>query len=110
LVAAAAAIRDATPRTATSTRAVRAPGDELTIIRPLGGALFLLDPTLRAEFQALTFSARGGDGALEWFVNGTPVGTVARDEPLRWPLRRGRHVVRVLDGRGAAAETRIEVR
>jgi hypothetical protein len=36
----------------------------LTITRPLGGALFLLDSSLRPEFQALTFAATGGEGPL----------------------------------------------
>jgi len=82
----------------------------LTITRPLGGALFLLDPSLRPEFQALTFSARGGDGPLEWFVNGTSIAVVDQERGVRWPLARGRHRITVTDRRGETAETTIVVR
>jgi penicillin-binding protein 1C len=82
----------------------------LAIARPLGGAVFLLDPSLRPEFQALTFSARGGDGPLEWFVNGASIAIVDRERGVRWPLVRGRHRIRVRDQRGETAETTIVVR
>ena len=82
----------------------------LTITRPLGGALFLLDPSLRPEFQALTFSARGGDGPLEWFVNGASIARVVQEQGVRWPLVRGRHRISVKDRRGETAETTILVR
>jgi membrane carboxypeptidase/penicillin-binding protein PbpC len=82
----------------------------LTITRPLGGALFLLDPSLRPEFQALTFSARGGDGPLEWFVNGASIAVVNQERGVRWPLARGRQRISVKDQRGEMAETIIVVR
>lgn len=82
----------------------------LTIERPLGGALFLIDPTLRPEFQAVSLSARGGSGRLEWFVDGELVGTETDQSRVRWPLTRGRHRVRVRDEAGRTAETTIEVR
>ena len=83
---------------------------QLTITRPLGGALFLLDPSLRPEFQALTFSARGGEGPLEWFLNGTSLAIVDDDRGVRWPLQRGRHRISVKDRRGNMDETTITVR
>ncbi|MCC7043780.1 MAG: penicillin-binding protein 1C [Acidobacteria bacterium] len=82
----------------------------LAIVRPLPGAVFMLDPTLRPEFQALTFVARGGHGPLHWTINGRPLRTDERGDPERWPLVRGRHEVVVRDGRGATAVTRIDVR
>jgi penicillin-binding protein 1C len=82
----------------------------LAIVRPLPGAVFMLDPTLRPEFQALTFVAQGGHGPLLWTINGRPLRTDERGDPERWPLVRGRHEVVVRDGRGATAATRIEVR
>jgi penicillin-binding protein 1C len=82
----------------------------LTITRPLGGALFLFDPSLRPEFQTLTFSAVGGDGPLEWFVNGVSIGVADADRTVRWPLVRGNHRVLVRDQRSASAETTITVR
>jgi membrane carboxypeptidase/penicillin-binding protein PbpC len=73
--------------------------------------VFLIDPTLRAEFQQLSLSARGGAGGpLTWSIDGTIVGRVRADETLKWPLTRGRHEVVVRDEDGASARTRIEVR
>jgi penicillin-binding protein 1C len=82
----------------------------LRITRPLGGALFLIDPTLRREFQTLTLSARGGVGPLEWAVNDRPVGIDHGQDPLRWPLERGRQRITVRDTAGRVAETEVEVR
>ena len=64
-------------------------GSALTIIQPLAGALYLYDPTLRSEYQALPLRARGAEGTLEWFVDGTRVDASDRDGSLRWPLVRG---------------------
>jgi penicillin-binding protein 1C len=93
------------------TKVSKTSGGGLTIVRPLGGALFLLDPTLRPEFQALPLSARGGaPGALEWFVDGVSVGRDTRDGQLRWSLVRGRHAIVVRDGEGRSASTYVDVR
>jgi len=94
------------------TRAASAPADTmLDIVAPLAGAVFLLDPTLRPEFQALTFRARGGaPGTREWFVDGASVGRALPDDLVRWPLSRGTHDISVRDGDGHAALTRIVVR
>ncbi len=83
----------------------------LTIVRPLAGAVFLRDPTLRAEFQALTLESQGGaPGSREWFVNGTRVGETERDGSLRWPMAPGTHAIVVRDTAGAAASARVVVR
>jgi penicillin-binding protein 1C len=82
----------------------------LTIVAPLAGAVYLLDPTLRSEFQTLPLRARGASGRLEWFVNGTPVGTIGRDDTMRWPLRAGTHAITVRDEQGRSAQTEIVVR
>ena len=83
----------------------------MTITRPLGGALFLLDPTLRPEFQTLALSARGGaPGPLDWFVDDVRVGRDLRDGRLHWPLARGRHVIVVRDTAGRSARTYVDVR
>ena len=85
--------------------------EELTITRPLGGALFLLDPTLRPEFQTLALAARGGaPGPLDWFVDDTLVGRDVRDGRLHWPLARGRHVIVARDTAGRSARTYVDVR
>jgi len=87
------------------------PGEgSLTIVRPLPGAVFMLDPTLRPEFQTLTFAARGGDGPLQWSVDGRALRTDERGDPERWPLAPGRHDVVGRDATGATAIARIDVR
>ena len=84
---------------------------DLTIVRPLGGALFLLDTTLRREFQSVALAARGGTpGPLEWFVDEQSFGIDRGGAPLRWPLARGRHHIEVHDRAGHSATTSIDVR
>jgi membrane carboxypeptidase/penicillin-binding protein PbpC len=87
-------------------------GTGLAIAAPLAGATYLIDATLRREFQTLPLQARGAAAgtSLEWLVNGATVGTVEAGGTLRWPLVRGRHVIAVRDSAGRQAETRIEVR
>jgi penicillin-binding protein 1C len=106
----ASAASDHPKKTDTRTPRVDSSG-RLAITRPLGGAVFLIDPTLRPEFQTLALSARGGaPGSFEWFVDGEPAGSADRDTAIRWPLARGRHDVLVRDAAGNSASTRIEVR
>jgi penicillin-binding protein 1C len=84
----------------------------LRIVAPLAGATYMIDPTLRPEFQTLPLRAAGAERAavLRWFVNGTPVGSAVAGETLRWPLARGRHAIVVRDATGREAAARIEVR
>jgi penicillin-binding protein 1C len=86
-------------------------GVGLRIVAPLAGALYLVDPSLRREFQALPLRATGAAaGPLEWFVNGASVGRFHADEPARWPMVRGEHANMVKDTAGRTADTRIVVR
>jgi penicillin-binding protein 1C len=83
----------------------------LSIVAPLAGATYMIDPTLRPEFQTLPLRATGGSaGELRWFVDGLAVGTAAPGGTVRWPLERGRHAIAVRDASGREASTRIEVR
>jgi hypothetical protein len=81
-----------------------------TITSPLAGAVFLLDPTLRPEFQTMPLRVRGATGRVEWFVDDAVVGSADASEAVRWPLARGTHTVRARDGSGRMVETRIVVR
>jgi penicillin-binding protein 1C len=87
-----------------------APDAKLAIVAPLAGAVYLVDSTLRPEFQSLPLRARGASGSLEWFVNGASVGAVPADNALRWPLVRGDHAIEVRDEAGRVATTVISVR
>jgi membrane carboxypeptidase/penicillin-binding protein PbpC len=84
----------------------------LTITNPPSGAIYLRDPTLRTEFQALALRAvaTGGARRLRWQVDGRTVGVVGSDRPLDWPLAAGPHTVRVEDERGHSDETTILVK
>ncbi|HEX2343747.1 MAG TPA: penicillin-binding protein 1C [Vicinamibacterales bacterium] len=83
----------------------------LQIISPPEGATYLIDPTLRREFQTLPLRATAASrGSIDWRINGKPVGRSAIDEPLMWPLRPGEHVVSARDARGRTAEAIILVK
>jgi penicillin-binding protein 1C len=82
----------------------------LAIVSPLPGATFLLDPTLRSDFQALSLRAQGGaPGPLEWRVDEGTVDATTTASP-RWPLARGMHRITVRDNAGSVATTTIVVR
>ena len=81
------------------------------ITSPLAGALYLIDPTLRSEYQRLPLRAGGAaPGTLEWFVDDEPIGRTQRDEPMWWPLQKGRHTITVRDAKGRSSSTHIVVR
>jgi penicillin-binding protein 1C len=103
--------RDSTPASAVSPSRQRDSRGTLTIVRPLSGAVYLIDPTLRREFQTLPLAAEGAspDG-VEWFVNDTSVGRAAPDGNLRWPLAVGTHTITARDATGRTATTTITVR
>jgi len=83
---------------------------EFTITNPLGGATYLYDPTLRAEFQTLMLRARGAAGDVVWEVNGARIGTTSAGRAVEWPLTRGQHQIVAIDRTGARAQTRITVK
>ena len=82
----------------------------LHVAHPADGTVFLIDPTLRAEFQALPFRAAGAGGHVSWTVNGRPVGTAGADAAVLWPLQRGSHVAVVRDDAGRTAEVSFTVK
>ncbi len=86
------------------------PSRSFAIATPSDGTVFMLDPTLRPEFQALPLRTHGALGRVEWFVNDRPVGAALGDAPVRWPLSRGRHTVRARDVDGRDATTSIVVK
>lgn len=81
------------------------------IVRPLGGAVYLIDPTLRPEFQTLPLAAQGASpGFIEWYVDGALVGRAGPDASVRWPLIRGSHTITAKDSAGRMAATQVMVR
>jgi penicillin-binding protein 1C len=82
----------------------------LSITSPPSGATYLIDPTLRPDFQSLSLRAQGGIGRIEWLLNGQSVGATLGDTPLTWPLTRGTHTITARDANGRRAESQIVVK
>ena len=73
------------------------------IANPPDGATYLIDPTLRREFQTLRLRADAAS-RVWWRVNERPI---ASNE---WPLQRGRHTITAVDGNGHRDSVRILVK
>jgi len=83
----------------------------LTISNPPAGATYLIDPTLRREFQTLSLRAITERRVrLEWHVDALLVGSSSSESALEWPLAPGTHVIGVRDQDGRVAEAKIVVK
>ncbi|MEO7272390.1 MAG: hypothetical protein ABIX28_05435, partial [Vicinamibacterales bacterium] len=83
----------------------------LAIASPPTGATYLIDPTLRREFQTLPLRAVAErPGRLEWHVDGRPLGVASSESSLAWPLAPGTHEISVRDALGRTAATRVTVK
>ena len=84
---------------------------ELRIVSPANGSTFLIDPTLRREFQTLPLRVVSGHaGPIEWSINGRPAGSVDSGSKLDWPITPGRHRITARDSAGRTAEAQVVVR
>jgi penicillin-binding protein 1C len=95
------------------------PGGTLTLVSPVSGQQFLVDPAVppdrqRVLLKALVKNDHPGSGAdsrtLWWFVDNQPVGTADPAAQLWWPPTPGAHEVRVVDAQGHAATAQIVVK
>lgn len=77
--------------------------ERFAIANPPDGATYMIDPTLRREFQTLQLRAVTAS-RVTWRVDGQPLND---DE---WPLAPGRHTVTAVDERGRRDEVRIFVK
>jgi penicillin-binding protein 1C len=83
----------------------------LEIVNPPSGATYLIDPTLRREFQTLPLRVVASTpGTIEWLVAGRIVGTSSSETALMWPLTPGVHRITARDERGRVAESSVVVR
>jgi membrane carboxypeptidase/penicillin-binding protein PbpC len=82
----------------------------LSITSPAAGGTFLIDPTLRREFQTIALRASGAIGRVEWRLNGQLLGTTVTGGALTWPLSPGDHTFIVTDADGRTAQSRIRVK
>ena len=83
----------------------------LQIVSPADGSTYLIDPTLRREFQTLSLRAVApGHGRIQWSVNGQPIGAAGVDARIHWPLVPGKHRILAQDDAGRTAEANVFVR
>jgi penicillin-binding protein 1C len=83
----------------------------LDITNPPAGAVYLIDPTLRRDFQTLPLRVVASrPGRISWSVNSQPVGVSNSDGALLWPLTPGSHRITARDEQGRSADTTIVVR
>jgi len=84
----------------------------LSIANPPAGAVYLIDPTLRSQYQTLSLraTADGRAGTLEWTIDGHRIGASQSDEPLQWSMVAGEHQVTVRDALGRIDEVSIRVK
>jgi penicillin-binding protein 1C len=89
----------------------RAPRDALEIVSPADGSTYLIDPTLRREFQALSLRVVAARrGRIAWSVDGRAIGEADADAKVDWPLAPGAHRFMARDERGRTAEAQVVVR
>jgi penicillin-binding protein 1C len=83
----------------------------LQLVNPPSGATYLIDPTLRRDFQTLSLRVVApAPTTVEWTVNGTRVGVGSSESALEWPLRAGQHRIAARDSAGRVAESSITVK
>ena len=81
------------------------------ITNPPEGATYMIDPTLRREFQTLPLRVVAPTpGTIAWTINGDPLATVSSESVVEWPLRVGRHRITARDEQGRTAESVVVVR
>jgi penicillin-binding protein 1C len=98
------------PGVATLSRPRQPLATSLEIVSPPDGSTYLIDPTLRREFQTLSLKAVSRSGPVEWTVNGRAVHSAGPDGPFEWPLTPGRHRIGARDAAGRGDEVTITVR
>jgi len=88
-----------------------APPPAFRLANPPTGATYLIDPTLRPEFQTLPLRVVSASPTrVEWTVNGASVGAGSSEAALEWTLRPGRHRIAARDAKGNVAESVVTVK
>jgi penicillin-binding protein 1C len=83
----------------------------LEIVNPPAGATYLIDPTLRREFQTLPLRVvAAAPSTIEWQVAGRVVGSSSSETALMWLLTPGVHKISARDERGRVAESSVIVK
>jgi penicillin-binding protein 1C len=83
----------------------------LTIVSPASGATYLIDPTLRREFQTLPLRAVSpAGGEIQWTIGGRPIGAGSAQQTIAWPLVPGQHRIVARDRDGQTSNVLVTVR
>jgi membrane carboxypeptidase/penicillin-binding protein PbpC len=78
---------------------------------PPSGATYLIDPTLRPEFQTLPLRVVSASPTkIEWTVDGESLGVSSSESAVEWKLRPGRHHIVARDRGGNVAEAQVTVK
>lgn len=98
-------------RTASATRPAvrRSTPTALRIANPPDGATYLIDPTLRMEYQTLRLRAVAST-KVAWRIGDQRVGTSSPDQALEWPLAPGAHTITATDAEGRNDSVKIYVK
>jgi penicillin-binding protein 1C len=103
-------VRASTP-TARAVAAERAAPVPFEIVSPPSGATYLIDPTLRREFQTLPLRVTSdGTTDVTWSIDGRRFGAARSNAGLEWPLIPGTHQIVARDSRGNSSQATITVR
>ena len=87
------------------------PAAAIEIVNPPAGGVYLIDPTLRREFQTLALRAVTPQPTeIEWTVSGQVVGKSSSEQAMEWPLLPGAHRIVARDGRGRVSEVSVLVK
>jgi penicillin-binding protein 1C len=101
-------------RSSSLSSAPSAPARQATaieIVNPPAGGVYLIDPTLRREYQTLALRVvTARPATVEWAVGGRVIGTSSSESPLLWPLTPGTHRITARDERGRVAESSVVVK
>jgi penicillin-binding protein 1C len=104
-------VRRAEVQRAVVRRAEVQSANAVQIVSPADGSTYLIDPTLRREFQALSLRAvTARRGRIEWSVDGREIGAADADAKVDWPLAPGKHRILARDEQGSTAEVLVVVR
>ena len=83
----------------------------LQLVNPPPGATYLIDPTLRRDFQTLSLRVVApAPTTVEWTVDGVRAGVSSSESALEWPLRPGQHRITARDSAGHVVESSTTVK
>ena len=86
-------------------------GEVFRIASPADGTTYLIDPTLRREFQAVSLRVVASSrGAVEWWIDGRPFARTSANPAASWSLAPGTHTFVARDEYGRSSRSTITVR